>query len=341
MFQKYKNNPKLALYFKASPVRVERVLDDSSDLMVIIKQVFDDKLINDQILMNLTKLLAKIKQGSIDTIDENILRDNIIKKIKVSQVYPYPEVAAIIKDFNKGNKTLSELLPDIYQVSLNKKRALEFREMYKVLSHVVVDPNVVAPVAAPVSPVASALTGAPKGANTTPVVDPVVAQVTHNTPTIDDVKAYFTNITIRNNINVRFMFFIYLNEECKTESEMLHELKTYGFDSPDNLLRTLVINEFISIIKHFTFPQDIFTNYPAFVNLYKPYADDTSKLSDAFLSVFKEISACRMISLTRRFLKNERVSLSLISQLSGIVESAYISSSSTTHESDLYLAAKV
>ena len=68
--------------------------------MVILKIVEGKKVIPDMVLTKLTKLLAKIKQGSLTSLDENLLRDEIIKRIKISSVNPYPPYRYTIKRFH-------------------------------------------------------------------------------------------------------------------------------------------------------------------------------------------------------------------------------------------------
>ena len=53
----------------------------------------------DMIMDKITKLLAKIKSGSLTGLDENLIRSEILKKIKVTTLYPYPPIAKAIKDF--------------------------------------------------------------------------------------------------------------------------------------------------------------------------------------------------------------------------------------------------
>lgn len=226
LYQKYRDDAKLMLYIKQSPVRLERVVDDNSDLMVVLKEVSKANLINENVMMKITRLLAKIKTGQINSIDENLLREEIVRKIKVSQVYPYPEVAKLIKEFIKGSKTLVEMLPDLYQLAFMKKRALEFRTLYRRLSHTNVDPTTPSvatsstpqPTASPVSPVASALTGAPKTStndNTTPnPVQPITPKpVSIKQKTLDDIKPMFDKSVLISNDTALLGFFLYLNEK--------------------------------------------------------------------------------------------------------------------------------
>ena len=173
LYSKYKNDNRLIQYFKQSTARLDKVTDSDNDLMVILKIVEGKKVIPDMVLTKLTKLLAKIKQGSLTSLDENLLRDEIIKRIKISSVNPYPPIATPLRDFIKGNKTLSDMLPDLYSAAMQYKRGHEFRVLYKRLSGIT-DGSTAAPAdgaqgtqqatdtTTPVSPIKSVLTGEPK-----------------------------------------------------------------------------------------------------------------------------------------------------------------------------------
>jgi hypothetical protein len=140
--------------------------------MVILKVIDDKKVIPDMTMTKITKMLAKIKMGTLGGLDENMFRDEIIKRIKVSSLYPYPQISALLKDFKKGNKTLSDMLPELYSLAMQHKRAHEFRVLYKRLSSpsdstqdATDAPVTVDTVVPKVSPVKSALTGEPKTTN--------------------------------------------------------------------------------------------------------------------------------------------------------------------------------
>lgn len=300
LFQKYRDNSRLMMYIKQSPVRLDRVVDSNSDLMVILKQVASENLINDLVMTKITKLLAKIKMGQINSIDENLLRDDIIKKIKVSQVYPYPEMAKLIKDFVKGNKTLVDMLPEIYNIALMKKRALEFRELYKRLSHVSVDTSTQDGADAPqepaqaqktLSPVASALTGAPRGVATQAIKQTIVdLKKTNDKLSWNDVRALFTRDNVYSHfMNWRTLFLFYINEVCKNQQDI------------DNLFTSLGVNKemFISV------SSDAFRNLISYrqsaINDFKnldpslegidklitAYGGDYTKLTKLFTEYFK------------------------------------------------------
>ena len=64
LYAKYKDDVKLIQYFKQSTVRLDKVKDSDSDLMVILKVIDDKKVIPDMTMTKITKMLAKIKMGS-------------------------------------------------------------------------------------------------------------------------------------------------------------------------------------------------------------------------------------------------------------------------------------
>ena len=170
LYAKYKDEIRLIQYFKQSTVRLEKVTDSDNDFMVILKIIDDKKVIPDMVMTKITRMLAKLKMGTLGGLDENLFRTEILKRIKVTTIYPYPQISALIKNFNKGNITLAEMLPDLYSLAIQHKRGHEFRVMYKRLSGVSdgasdtdtqtsIDTTVST---IPVSPVKSALTGVPK-----------------------------------------------------------------------------------------------------------------------------------------------------------------------------------
>lgn len=139
--------------------------------MVILKIIDDKKVIPDMVMTKITKMLAKIKMGTLGGLDENMFRDEIIKRIKITSLYPYPQISVLLTSFKKGNKTLADMLPELYSLAMQHKRAHEFRVMYKRLSSpsdgttdTVDGASAQASVQTTpsVSPVKSALTGAPK-----------------------------------------------------------------------------------------------------------------------------------------------------------------------------------
>jgi hypothetical protein len=64
--------------------------------MAIIKLVDDNTQIKDEIFKKMTLLLVKIRSNKIDSIDENIIRDDIVKKVKKSAIWPYKPVEQAI-----------------------------------------------------------------------------------------------------------------------------------------------------------------------------------------------------------------------------------------------------
>ena len=59
LYAKYKDNALVSQYFKQSSVRLEKVTDADSDLMVILKVINEKKVIPDMIMDKITKLLSE------------------------------------------------------------------------------------------------------------------------------------------------------------------------------------------------------------------------------------------------------------------------------------------
>lgn len=291
------------LYIRQSPVRLERVVDDNSDLMVVLKEVSKANLINDMIMMKITRLLAKIKTGQINSIDENLLREEIIRKIKVSQVYPYPEVAKLIKGFIKGNTTLVDMLPELYRLALMKKRALEFRTLYKRLSHATVDPTQpptdgnttqgTDPNTPTTSPVASALTGTPL------LNDPKKDQVVKAPPkpepikpkTWEDIRPLFEASQIRSNNLSCLAFFLFLNEKYGDDIlSIKKECSSMGLDFGELGWRFAdfeMVNHFMDYTPMAT---QLEAKYPDITKIVKPYGNDIKKVKNPIMNIFSNRS---------------------------------------------------
>lgn len=288
LYSKYKDDNKLIQYFKQSTVRLEKVTDSDSDLMVIMKVIDDMHVIPDMVMMKITKLLAKIKNGALGGLDENLFRNEILKKIKITQLYPYPQISALVKDFNKGNKTLADMLPDIYALAMAHKRGHEFRVLYKRLSHIddgtTSSTQTVDPVQQTVSPVKSALTGAPK-----PDPIPVRTQVIPDpTPVVraltwDDILAHLGTNGLAPNKTNQLLSLMYIVSNCENEADITKFFAAFRTNSVSGKNLLFSDSTVIGDLLYGRISADIMTLFPSMGTLYTPINGDLTKLNTAFL----------------------------------------------------------
>jgi len=160
----YQVNPKhsrLVNYLRKYPVKIGSIDDTGSDLTLIIKILNDEGILNDAYTTRYTKLLALMKQGSIDKLDEEVIKD-LLKPIKFSQMWTSPKLYSLVNSFKKGDTNLLGMIKPIYEHARRLKYADEFRDVARHVVHDINDPK---------SPIVAAVdTGKPAAPVTQPAV---------------------------------------------------------------------------------------------------------------------------------------------------------------------------
>lgn len=287
LFQKYGKHPKIIQYLKENPLNPKNIKDIESvnDLMAIIKLVDDNTQIKDEIFKKMTMLLVKIRSGKIDKLDENIIRDDIIKKIKKSAIWPYKPVERIIwKEFLPGNINLIDTLPVLYDSAIKKKTCLEFRKLYKQLdSTVTIDVTVDNTVTSNTSStiIQKVLSG-------TQDINTITSDTTQNKDntvvvnniTWNDILNYFTAESLKNNEYIRMMFYAYCNDNGKNiQNEAKEYLPNYIINE-DEIIKFICLTDYSFIDK----------KYPNFSKLSNSISYDLSKVNSNLINPVNQLA---------------------------------------------------
>lgn len=122
----------LNTYFKKDKVQLQSIAITSSDLLVSLQLAVNVHLITTSIAHEITKLFAKLKQGQIDQVDENILR-TLVGKLTVSIMKTDAKIRKFITDFASGKEVLTNLISPFYFYAKREKICQEFVDMVKIL----------------------------------------------------------------------------------------------------------------------------------------------------------------------------------------------------------------
>lgn len=174
---------------------VSNITDENKDVSLIIKLLFDEKILQRSVVDRMTKLLVKIKSKQIKPaeIDEKIMRDLLTDMHYLSH-RGSPQIMQVLQEFVSGTCNFKQATYRLYKLSKKKdfvSVASEFKDLglryaprFKTSGADL--PNGAAPVAAapaaapqpvPVASTAPAPTPAPA-----PTVVPVAPKVVHQAP---------------------------------------------------------------------------------------------------------------------------------------------------------------
>lgn len=126
------NSAKLNSYFKKDSVRLDAITVDSGDLTFSIKLAVDAGLMTTAQANALTRMLALIKQGKIDKIDENILRANLTTLTKLIQKTD-PLIKPHVVKFLDASETLADVVRSAYKYARKSVTCTEFVTLAKAL----------------------------------------------------------------------------------------------------------------------------------------------------------------------------------------------------------------
>lgn len=126
------NSTKLNSFFKRDSVRLDAVTVDSNDLLFSIKLAVEADLLTTAQGNSLTKMLALIKQGKVDKVDEALLRTNLSSFSKLGIMCDATFKPFYVK-FLKGEHTLADTVVAAYKYSKKNGVNDELQAIAKVL----------------------------------------------------------------------------------------------------------------------------------------------------------------------------------------------------------------
>ena len=103
-------------------VRLTSITDDNQDPSLVVKLAYDVGLIRRDVVDQMTRLLAALKQKKIQTgkdLDETKVRE-LASLIRVDSHRPSPVILQLFKSFTAGDVSLGQFTRDIYRVTKRK-----------------------------------------------------------------------------------------------------------------------------------------------------------------------------------------------------------------------------
>ena len=264
-----KDNTRIKMHFKSDQkLRVDDISDNNNDTSLIIKIMSDKKFFKNPITVTqITKFLVKVKQGTIDEVDANIIR-GWLDDIKPEKLMLLPAgVKVRIKAFRDG-QSLGAFAKDLSMFALYRNSGkLKDTEYYNMAKITKLNPAKVKAAPTPVAAPATAVSDQPTTAKDVPVAKTAKAPAAVKAAPAKIVAVQYDH----NNMVVDFLL-------GKTADEVDAKYKTNLANRKDLLLN--LANDYSNNV--FDGHQAAFDNALQFI---KKYSIDQRVLQQAILGV--------------------------------------------------------